>query len=71
MQIETAVDLEEHRRVMLGHCVMLASLDRSYAWWAAKRYATESEGVLSDLPQLLIDEMNREQARDAAVEGAT
>ena len=62
---------EEHRRVMLKHCVMLAGVDKAYAWWAAKRYARESEGVLADLPQQLADEMNRKQAQDAAKEGTT
>ena len=62
------MNLEEHRRVMLAHCVMLAQLDKAYAWWAAKRYAAESEGVLADLPQLLTDEMNRNKAHGA--EGA-
>ena len=50
------VDFEEHRRVMLAHCVR---------WWAAKRYARESEGVLADLPQQLADEVKRKQAQDA------
>lgn len=40
--METAVNLEEHRRVMLAHCVKLAELDMAYARWAAKRYAAES-----------------------------
>ena len=65
MQIETGVNLEEHRRVMLAHCVALAQVDRAYAWWAAKRYARESEGVLADLPQQLTDEMNRIKAQGA------
>lgn len=65
MQIETGVNLEEHRRVMLAHCVKLAQVDRAYAWWAAKRYARESEGVLADLPQQLTDEMNRNKAHGA------
>lgn len=51
------MDFEEHRRVMLAHCVALAQVDRAYAWWAAKRYARESEGVLADLPQLLTEQM--------------
>lgn len=69
MQIEAAVNLEEHRRVMLAHCVMLAQVDKAYAWWAAKRYAAESEGVLADLPQQLADEMNKNQALVAAAQG--
>ena len=60
---------DEHRRVMLAHCVMLAGVDKAYAWWAAKRYAAESEGVLADLPQLLTDEMTRNQAQGAAAKG--
>lgn len=63
------MNLEEHRRVMLAHCVMLAQVDKAYAWWAAKRYAAESEGVLADLPQQLADEMNRNQAQVAAAQG--
>ena len=59
-----AVDLEEHRRVMLAHCVALAQVDRAYAWWAAKRYAKESEGVLADLPQLLTEEMQRQKGAE-------
>ena len=65
---EGGVDFEEHRRVMLAHCVRLAGTDKAYAWWAAKRYASESEGVLADLPQQLADEVKRKQAQDA--EGA-
>lgn len=57
------MNLEEHRRVMLAHCVKLAQFDKAYAWWAAKRYAAESEGVLADLPQQLTDEMNKQQAQ--------
>lgn len=30
MQIEAAVNLEENRRVMLAHCVMLAQIDKAY-----------------------------------------
>lgn len=71
MQVETGVNLEEHRRVMLAHCVMLAQVDRAYAWWAAKRYALESEGVLADLPQQLADEMNRMKAIEGSQRGAT
>lgn len=67
---EDSVDFEEHRRVMLAHCVKLAQVDKAYAWWAAKRYAAESEGVLADLPQQLTDEMNRFKAQGAAAEGA-
>ena len=48
---------------MLAHCVKLAQFDKAYAWWAAKRYAAESEGVLADLPQQLTDEMNKQQAQ--------
>lgn len=70
MQVETGVNLEEHRRVMLAHCVMLAQVDRAYAWWAAKRYALESEGVLADLPQQLADEMNRMKAIEGSQRGA-
>ena len=33
-------------------------------WWAAKRYARESEDVFTDLPQLLVGEMNRNKALD-------
>lgn len=62
---EGSVDFEEHRRVMLAHCVRLAETDKAYAWWAAKRYARESEGVLADLPQQLADEVKRKQAQDA------
>ncbi len=65
--METAVNLEEHRRVMLAHCVKLAELDQAYAWWAAKRYARESEGVLADLPQQLADQMNKQQAQAVGV----
>lgn len=50
---------------MLTHCVKLAQVDKAYAWWAANRYARESEGMLADLPQLLADEMNRLKAQDA------
>lgn len=60
------MDFEEHRRVMLAHCVKLAQIDRAYAWWAAKRYARESEGVLADLPQQLTDTM-KQLALDAAL----
>lgn len=67
---EGSVDFEEHKRVMLAHCVKLARVDKAYAWWAAKRYARESEGVLADLPQQLTDEMNRIKAQGAAAEGA-
>lgn len=56
---------------MLAHCVMLAKVDRVYAWWAAKRYASESEGVLADLPQQLADEMNRMKAIEGSQQGAT
>lgn len=64
------MDFEEHKRAMLAHCVKLARVDKAYAWWAAKRYARESEGVLADLPQQLTDEMNRIKAQRAAAEGA-
>ena len=53
------MDFEEHRRVMLAHCVKLAQIDKAYAWWAAKRYARESEGVLADLPQQLTEAMKQ------------
>lgn len=59
MQEEAGVNLEEHRRVMLAHCVALAQVDKVYAWWAAKRYEKDSEGVLAGLPQLLNEEMQR------------
>ena len=61
------MDFEEHRRVMLAHCVKLAQIDKTYAWWAAKRYARESEGVLADLPQQLTDAM-KQLAQDAVDE---
>lgn len=71
MQTEIGVNLKEHRRVMLAHCVMLAKVDKAYAWWAAKRYARESEGVLADLPQQLTDEMNRMKAIEGSQRGTT
>lgn len=71
MQREGSVDFEEHKRVMLAHCVMLAKVDKAYAWWAAKRYARESEGVLADLPQQLADQMNRMKAIEGSQRGAT
>jgi hypothetical protein len=49
---------------MLAHCVALAQVDRAYAWWAAKRYARESLGVLADLPQLLTEEMQRQKGAE-------
>lgn len=49
---------------MLEHCVKLAQVDKAYAWWAANRYARESEGMLADLPQQLTEVM-KQQARDA------
>lgn len=49
---------------MFAHCVKLAQVDRAYAWWAAKRYARESEGVLADLPQLLTEEMQRQKGAE-------
>jgi hypothetical protein len=58
------MDFEEHRRVMLAHCVKLAKVDKAYAWWAAKRYASESEGMLADLPQQLTEAM-KQLAQDA------
>lgn len=71
MQREGSVDFEEHKRVMLAHCVMLAKVDKAYAWWAAKRYARESEGVLADLPQQLADQMNGMKAIEGSQRGAT
>ncbi|MCT6721639.1 hypothetical protein [Acidovorax sp. K2F] len=65
------MDFEEHKRVMLAHCVMLAKVDKAYAWWAAKRYARESEGVLADLPQQLADQMNGMKAIEGSQRGAT
>ena len=56
---------------MLAHCVKLAQVDKAYAWWAAKRYALESEGVLADLSQQLADEMNRMKAIEGSQRGAT
>lgn len=50
--------------MMLAHCVALAQVDRAYAWWAAKRYARESLGVLADLPQLLTEEMQRQKGAE-------
>lgn len=57
---------EEHRASMLAHCIKLAKTDKHYAWWAAKRYARESEGVLHDLPQLLAAAMKAEAAAQTA-----
>jgi len=54
---------------MFAHGVKLAQVDRAYAWWAAKRYARESEGVLADLPQLLTQEMQRRQGADQEARG--
>ncbi len=58
------MDYEKHRAEMLQHCIRMAALDKRYAWWAAKRFAAESEGVLADLPQLLADAM---RARNAEI----
>ncbi|WP_295851003.1 hypothetical protein [uncultured Xylophilus sp.] len=58
---------EKHRAEMLAHCIRLARLDKHYAWWAANRYASDSEGVLHDLPQLLTEAMRAEAAARSAM----
>lgn len=65
------MNYEQHQREMLAHCVRLAQIDKAYAWWAARRYARESEGVLADLPQLLTDEMQRRKETMDKTDDAT
>lgn len=47
----------------LTHCMMLASLDKPYSWWAAKNYA-ELDPQLADLPKLLTTAMQQLQSSE-------
>ncbi len=50
----------------LGHCVKLAALDKHYAWWAAKHYATLAPWLLADLPERLKQRMQAATPKERA-----
>lgn len=49
----------------VDHLVWVAKLDKAYAWWAAKEYASRCE-MLRDLPKLLTEAMREANLRDGA-----
>lgn len=45
---------------LLAHLCHMATMDKNYAWWAAKRYA-EMMPDWADLPELLTQAMRKLQ----------
>lgn len=50
----------------LEHCVKLAEMDKHYAWWAAKNYATMMPWLLADLPGRLKQRMQAATTKERA-----
>lgn len=57
---------QAHRRQMLQHCLWMASMDPTYAQWAADKYERESAGALEGLSAKVKGEIAKRKAKGAA-----
>lgn len=48
---------------LIDHLVWMASLDKAYAWWAAKNYASMHKDF-EDVPQLLTAAMQSRKSKE-------